>query len=574
MSLKDIFRIFLPDVEQTRKRKIHKRMSEHRRIAKYSKDDKEKAIAKARMETHKALLDTDTRDKYHKYYAREKTKTNKRESEKRPEREWAIERLIKKGLTEEQIKSLEPWLEFLKQELYPFDYKAYFLNGIMKSEEGRNGSWRKRQEDGTEVFPSFDADKANRVFTRMSDIMSLYSMLKQLPDQDKMREQIMHELEPNIPVDNIREEIADALLSNSFVRFFQAVDKLTKPKEYINFNPEPSWQKFSFEDAMYGQEREEIAKQLAKSCENSLSFCIAGKTMATNYLKRGDIYLMTRTAENADTKESDVVPRVAIFVSKDIPPRVIEFHGNEAGQDISPEDIAEIFEKAKLEEGSEGSIPGLNEFVDDNQERFKNVLIIDDLTKKIKKMETDPEYDLDISDLKKLYKIGGDINTFTLLNYPPKIGSLKNLRNSILRKRLEEYSLNHKGIKPTHTPEQQAKEDMARIYDTTPERVALKPTEVNELTEVMIGNFNLVDPIFQKKFEDNLFPNLRVVVGPAHLIGLTDPKNLEEITGFCLFDNDPSNYLNNFGKLKIINGVEITDDVKKRISSGDLVTIT
>jgi hypothetical protein len=359
----------------------------------------------------------------------------------RPEnkdRKWAIERLIEKNIilnvkknkaiTEEegkkiaeaQIKSLEPWLGYLKAEDFSLDFKMFVLRNILLSQEAPNGKMYGRGKNCLGMFPKFDLDTVNRVLPIMTDIMRVdvyddYGF--NLEDYEEIKKVLRGKTGSQ---------------RNRFAEAFEKIDELTKPKEYKDFSKEVKIH--SFVSPLFDKEKlEQNIKEVVDLCRNSKSFCIRGEEMVRSYFKKGDLAIFKRLATNVHTGKEEPVPEVAIHLTNKESPlgtytfrRILEIGGNEEFQDLHPRnaeyilgllkqftpEIDELEVKKNMSE-EENVILNLCYFFKEpkNLRKLENVLTWGRIQEKIKTSDA-KKVELDISELRWLHGLDGHLQTF------------------------------------------------------------------------------------------------------------------------------------------------------------------
>ncbi len=509
--------------------------------------------------------------------------------------EFSFERLIQlryiskeSKIREKQLNSLKPWIDYIRDASYEVKFKYYVLRSILQydlywldektdeqieKEEKENldlgnkdkkvSKWvhGKRNVGSIKEFPTFDPDIAPGVLGQMRQYINIIQTMGFGVVSNGL-----------IPM-----ESGLAVLNADFRDLYSAIrDEIESTRykeEDLESREEGRWLPvFTIKGLDTEEEKDQIALKLAKQVQFSRGFCIKGVATARDYLNRGDIYIYNIKAKTKGTKERKTklinIPEIAIHIIKNhkaeesINP--LEIHGNGTNQGIEKEylPIARKFI-------AESKFANKDEF----ELKFADAELLIEVKGKIANIKSGGG-NLSARELRFLYEIYRRVETF-------ESGSANTMQ--ILReKRIAAYfgAFNEEMIMNSGYAERKKKEadglrlkDFNRMFGPNVSEVIVsagRDEPWRALTKYMSQVINRI-----KDFKKGR----KIVLGSLNLKfgGIKDLGNLEEITGSFFLPSDkdaggldPKNKLHSLGKLSWVGGIELTDEDKRKILSGEI----
>jgi hypothetical protein len=505
-----------------------------------------------------------------------------------------------RGIREEQKSSIMPWVQYFRglhmSSGTDFQFYLFVMGNVLKFDrdwldQNPGGGWKRDvRKKGTKMaFPIFDTDNSPQVLALMKDLI-LYRIR---PKQYARAFETQHSdlLDKRGPYER-------AFLEGDFRRMYlillEEFSKTRIKDEDVTRKEVLGWIKpYTFSNKKNQKEKDEVAREVSTVTKYSRGFCIKSPTMATNYLSSGDLYfyIVRKYYLGKDGKEKFVeVPEIAFHVFHDGRINPNEIHGDGENQNIKPGylSIAREFVMQKRF-GANGQ--QTNEYLFKNAEeveiKFLDTELLNQIQTQIQRMvklnnngvrvEQGGEYDLNERELKFLHEIYRPPYLFTVGNAWGSAGNkqlrnLCSLRNSMFVRPHKEY---HVGVGPYFYLNDYAKMfqvDARKILDIrSMDGRSGTYDDLNDEVELMMVLFTTDFDFgkYKEKFGTRLPQNLKVICSNAGLMGITDLANLEEVTGSVKFYTQTPT-LTSLGKLRKISGIELTDQDKQRILSGEL----
>ena len=259
-----------------------------------------------------------------------------------------------------------------------------------------------------------------------------------------------------------------------------------------------------------------------------------------------------RVDEFGDEK-IEFVPEVAIHIKKNketgeefINPN--EVHGNGPNQGIKSEYL-EVARQFVMQKKPDGTFRFTN--AQEFEMKFSDTIMFNNVKDKIEKLK-DGGKDLVPNELKFLYEVYKQITSFELNGHmKAKMEELRKLRYGILRSKKPEISGRHIVYRKQEDFErEQIRTDYEIMFDVKFEEIFIqkekKPLLNPERIKVFVGDF--------------VYPNT----------GTEEFVNLEEITGKLFLNKGGTDRREFFTRVKKINGITITDDVREKLINNTL----
>lgn len=199
----------------------------------------------------------------------------------------------------DQKQSLDTWVDYLSSPdaQYPTWFKYYVLRSVVKMGvyDKEKHEFSKRTKDTTAIFPDLNREALSYSY----DTLSKYYVKGEKHDD---------------------EELQKILESAKFSKIYAfAIDKATPASKESKEKTEGEWTKFNQGDD---------ATPLYESLQgHGTEWCIAGESVAENYLSQGDIYIYY----TKDKDGKNTIPRVAIRMENGF---VAEVRGIEKDQNL------------------------------------------------------------------------------------------------------------------------------------------------------------------------------------------------------------------------------------------------
>jgi hypothetical protein len=452
---------------------------------------------------------------------------------------------IKKELYDKQVNSLQPWIDYLKDELIgSIHFKIYTLNEILHLKNGANGVWETRNKT-TDEFPLFVADDVHRTLGVLRGILYPTVSGGGLPlfEHAKGAIEVMNWTRAQ------KDRMIEAVREKSFPKMFRVLNENLKPKVYEQKESVGVWKKFSLTGKNEAQQKSEIL-ELAKLSQNSESFCLRGEDTAEDYLKEGDIYVYnvvgTRSVGTNNKGQEEFVeeelPEIAIHV---VNGHIVQLRGNEKGQNLHPKFIKIL--RDKLESGE---IEGGKKYAEDNKLKFEDTVKLWEMKEWSEKFDPEPESDIvsDLPDLSNenllwLYGIENGIER-KIETFGLNQNWVNELKTEILENRY--YQLKKRGLIPKDeelvndggwfglNSQRMFRVDMSRIFNCNPKFMEVakdnifstglmslqRSNGINKNTEMYIGTLHGID------FSSN---KLKIILGHLILDSEEEKENFLEM---------------------------------------------
>lgn len=280
-------------------------------------------------------------------------------------------------LRSEQRASLERWATYLSNPTnevsYPDWFRLYAFDGVQKlgSFDKKRGEFRKRSKDTTAPF----ADLNPEALAYVLDSLSTHQHGAQVDDSD----------------------LSNLVKSGNFAKLYaNTLFRSTADPERAK-STDGSWQKFEQIHRSYDEPESmgihPTAQKLADSLQgHGTTWCTAGETTAQGQLRGGDFYVYY----SEDSEGNDAVPRIAIRMHNG---EVAEVRGVAEDQNLEEEMIDIAREKFR-------GLPGGDKYEKKAEDMRR-------LTEIGRKMETNPHVELSTEDLRFLYELDDQIESFS-----------------------------------------------------------------------------------------------------------------------------------------------------------------
>ncbi len=536
--------------------------------------------------------------------------------ERKVREEYVIERLIRmryvysnpsdpkeREIRNKQLGSLKPWIDYLKG-LPNLDVKfAYLVLGtILKydlywMEKNEDGAFRtgERSKGTKKEFPIFDPDQSPVIIGFLKDCISF---LLEINDPKADFNGITHTRFQNLfagDVDSLKKAYGNGDIREMYFILKEHVETSQIKESQIEGIEKEEWlPAFSFRNCETEEEKNEVAKSLAKATKYSRGFCIKSIITAYEYLSKGDIYLYysTKQIRRKDGRLQDLgIPEIAIHILREqvnvkgsimeterINPK--EIHGNGPNQGIN---------KAYLGVARKWIAESEFENRDEFEVKFADAEMFAIVEDKIDKL---PEgEDLNARELKFLYQLYRSFQTFELNNsFGNKIFNLVSIREMEIQKKIQK-GINNESLGEKHndvvtqSEGEMKRNDYAKMFSCKKENVIIgsyvdqsrkglleyknslsKPGLTVLDASMFLGYYHEDEFDFEEGFFSN---SLQVVIGNVEIGDCPSLKNIREICG-KLKNLRHEMKLKDLGQLKKVSGIELTEEDKVKILSGKI----